>query len=87
MKKTINNAESFISNYVIQSFPETKFNNQTNTKRRKKGLIYFIKVTNHFNRLSGNPTKWSDTFKQCVGCCQGIVLVRLTILWGWRLKG
>ena len=38
------------------------------------------------NPLSTNPTKWSDTLKQFVGCCRRIVCVCLTILWGWCLK-
>ena len=32
-------------------------------KKEKKGLIYFIKESNHFNTLSINPTKWSNTLK------------------------
>ena len=39
------------------------------------------------NTLSANPTKWSNTFKQFVGCCCQIVWVCLIILWGWRWKG
>ena len=37
--------------------------------------------------LSSNPTKRSNRLKQFVGCCRRIVWARLTILWGWRLKG
>ena len=37
--------------------------------------------------LNANPTKWSNTLKQFVGCCGRIVWVCLTILRGWRLKG
>ena len=37
--------------------------------------------------FSANTTKWSNTFNQYIGCCQRIVRVCLTILWGWRLKG
>ena len=49
-----------------------------------------------FNPLSPNHTKWSNTIKQFVDCCQlkqfsgcwkRIVWVCLTILWGWHLKG
>ena len=41
----------------------------------------------HFiNPLSANPTIWSDTLKLFVGKSHRIVWVRLTILWGWRLK-
>ena len=40
---------------------------------------YFI------NSLSDIPTKWSNKFKQFVGCFRGIVRVYLTILWGWGL--
>ena len=32
-------------------------------KKEKKGQIYFIKESNHFNTLSINPTKWSNTLK------------------------
>ena len=44
--------------------------------------IYMI----HFNLLSANLTKWSNTLKQFVRCCRWIVCVCLTILWAWRLK-
>ena len=37
--------------------------------------------------LSINPTKWSNTLKQSSANCWQIVLVCLTILWDWRLKG
>ena len=40
-----------------------------------------------FDPLSANLTEWSNTLKQFVGCCRGIVWVCLTILWCWRLKG
>ena len=40
-----------------------------------------------FNPLSANPSKWSNILKQFVGFYLRIVLVRLTILCGWRLKG
>ena len=39
------------------------------------------------NPLSANPTNWSNTLKQIVGKSRQIVLVYLTILWGWHLKG
>ena len=39
-----------------------------------------------FNPFSANPTKWSNTLTQFIGCCWRIVWVCLTILWGWRLK-
>ena len=39
------------------------------------------------NPLSANPTKWSNTLKQFVGCCRRIVWVCLTILWDWLLRG
>ena len=39
------------------------------------------------NTLRANPTKWSNTLKQFVGCWQLIAGVCLTILWGWCLKG
>ena len=34
------------------------------------------------NPLSANPSKWSNTLKQFVGCCQRIIWVSLIILWG-----
>ena len=37
------------------------------------------------NPLSANPTKWSNTLSQFVGCCWRIIWV--SVLWGWRLKG
>ena len=40
----------------------------------------------NFNPLGANPTKWSNTLRQFVGCCRRIVWVCLTILWGWRSK-
>ena len=38
-------------------------------------LFRFFSIVNTytFNSLSANPTKWSDTLKQFVGCCQRIV--------------
>ena len=36
---------------------------------------------------SVNPTKWSVTLKQFVGCCRQLIWVSLTVLWSWRLKG
>ena len=39
-----------------------------------------------FNPLGASPTKWSNTLKQFVACCQQIVWVCLTILWGWHLE-
>ena len=39
----------------------------------------------YFNPLSADPTKWSYTLKQFVGCWRQIVW--LCILWGWHLKG
>ena len=41
----------------------------------------------HFNLLSANPSKCSNTLKQFVGNSRQIVWVCLTILWGWHLKG
>ena len=33
-----------------------------------------LKTTNdQFNPLSANPTKWSNTLKQFIGCCRRIV--------------
>ena len=53
----------------------------------KKGIEYldiYWDVTNTFNPLSANPTKWSNTLKQFLSNSRR---VWLTILWGWRLKG
>ena len=36
---------------------------------------------------SANPTKWSKTLKQFVGCFWRIAWECSTILWVWRLKG
>ena len=47
------------------------------------GLIWNSKGA--VNPLSANPTKWSNTRKQFVGCCRQIVWMGMTILWGWRL--
>ena len=40
---------------------------------------YFLVLI--LNHLSANPTKWSNTLKQFVVCCQRIVWVWFTILW------
>ena len=37
------------------------------------------------NPLNANPTKWSNTHKQCVSC--RTVCMCFTILWGWHLTG
>ena len=39
------------------------------------------------NPWSIKPTKWLNTLKRLVDCCQRIVWVGLTIFWGWHLKG
>ena len=51
--------------------------------------IYFTDryMKDFINTLSANPTKWSNTLKQFVGCFRQIVWVCLTILWVWCLKG
>ena len=48
--------------------------------------IFIVPESERFNPLSANPTKWSNTLKQFVYHSRQIVWVRLTILWGWRLK-
>ena len=49
-----------------------------------------INYQKHFrdyvNPISTNPTKWSNTLKQFVGCCPRIGSVCLTILQGWCLR-
>ena len=40
-----------------------------------------------FNPFSANPTKWSNILKQFVGFYRRIVLVCLTILYSFQLKG
>ena len=59
----------------------------------RRGIIFifllgisFSSYRNDVNPLSVNPTKWSNTLKQFVRCCQRIVGVCLTILWSWRVK-
>ena len=39
------------------------------------------------NCMSANSREWSNTLKQFVGNSQQFFWVRLTILWGWCLKG
>ena len=34
--------------------------------------ITLIKIGECLNHLSANPTKWSNTLKQFVGCCRQI---------------
>ena len=56
--------------------------------RQRDFFFRGIAALSIFNLLSANPTKWSSTLKQFVGCCRRIVWMCLTILWGWRrLKG
>ena len=43
-------------------------------------LEYIEKISNVFNPLSANATKWSNALTQ------GIIWMCFTILWGWRLK-
>ena len=45
------------------------------------------RLTEYVNPLITNPRKWSNIFKQFVGCYRRIVWVCLTILWCWLLKG
>ena len=57
----------------------------------ENGLMKYVDGSNlpivsDINPLSANPTKWTNTLKQFVGCCPRIVWVCLTILWDWRLK-
>ena len=40
-----------------------------------------------FELLSSNPTNWSNTLKEFFSNNIRIVLVCLTVLWDWRLKG
>ena len=42
------------------------------------GICNLIK----FKPLSANPTKWSNTLKQFLGCCRRLVWARLIIFWG-----
>ena len=48
--------------------------------------VFFFKLT-FFNHLSANPTKWSNTFKQFVGCEWQIVWVCYYHFAGLALKG
>ena len=61
-------------NLKLMPLKEFKTKSQNNTK-----LL--------FKPSSANPTKWSNTLKQFVGCGRQIVCVCLTILRDWRLKG
>ena len=45
----------------------------------------FLGVLQGFNHLSTNPTKWSNTLKQFVGCCWQICV--FDHFWDWRLNG
>ena len=44
-------------------------------------------VSGRFNPLSTNPTKWSNTLNQFVGCCRRIISVCLTNFVGLAIKG
>ena len=59
----------------------------SNTKLWKTITDALIADSESINPLSANPTKWSNTLKIIVSCCQLIVWVCLTILWGWYVKG
>ena len=61
---------------------EHQVGNEPNIKTQTNTNKYIT-----LNLLKANPTKWSNTLKQFVGCCRRIVWVCLSILWGWRLKG
>ena len=50
------------------------------------GPFVYLSVYSTINPLRANPTKWSNTLKQFVGCWRRIVWVCLN-LWGCRLKG
>ena len=71
-------------------FRTNKF--QCSHKKYHKGVFkphfqkLFLPRKFHLNPLSANPTRWSNTLKQFVGCCRRVVWVCLTVLWGWRLK-
>ena len=58
------------------------FSQKATTQIFDRGLITLL-----INPLNAKPTKWSNTLKQFVGNSRQIVWVRLTILWGLRLKG
>ena len=57
---------------------------------KKRTFVHIItrnfKPCCHFNLFSANPTKWSNILKLFVGNLPTSCLVRLTILWGWRLE-
>ena len=46
-----------------------------------------FELSQTFNHLNSNPTKWSNTLNNSSANCRRIVWVCLTILWNWRLKG
>ena len=64
---------------------ESLCNKRKHVQSQERGLWH--KLRKLLNPLSANPTKWSNTLEQIVGCSRRIVWVGLTILQGWRLKG
>ena len=75
--------EEFGDLQVLTSFVTSQNSFEILCIRLKVFLVTKLTV----NPLSTNPTKWSNTLKQFVGCWGRIAWVCLTILWGWRSKG
>ena len=48
--------------------------------------VFWNLTASDINPLTTNITKWPNTRKQFVSCCQQIVWLCLTILWDWRVK-
>ena len=63
-----------------------KFLNDSLKKQRAEICLHSIFEALHFNPLSDNPTKWSNTLKQFAFNSLQIVWVCLAILQGWGLK-
>ena len=84
----INNQRYFqakrgLSQYFRSSL-RTKSQDQTTFKKQiSPGKEDLLMV----DALSNNPTKWSNTLKQFVSCCELVAQVCFPILWGGRLKG
>ena len=64
-------------------YPNVRLNSLKHFFFETHGIEIILLVMSHINvnTLSANPTKWSNTLKQLVGC------YRLTILLSWHFKG
>ena len=73
------------SSYFVLKSAFSKFYSISNDGIQKfaKDLnsVMISTLDENLNPLSANPTKWSTSLKQFVGCCWRIVWVCLTVLW------